>query len=201
MDTVQRMLWSSSQAQYAGASLAAMVTVVAVGMLFSPSASMALKVAAIASFVIGVLPSAFFSLLQINCLVNGQSGGRWWCSAYGWVLSAVVIVMAVAVVVSVAMALVRGEAVPVTEGFSASSASAEAKKKAEDVLASLMDAPKDDDDKKDAAEKTDKAKKEPFGTGSDEEDEEEDETDELEAADAADAVSSRERVTVEAFTI
>lgn len=115
-DTFAHMLWSSTQARYTAIALGVMVIAVSIGTLVSRGVKPGVKVAAIVAFVIGVIPSVFFSLMQINCIVEGGRD-RAWCNVYAWFISAVIILLSSLVVIAVTFAIMEGRNIAEREAF------------------------------------------------------------------------------------
>lgn len=115
-DVFAHMLWSSVQARYTAIALGIMVVAVSIGLMLARGVKPGVKAAAIVAFVIGVIPSVFFSLMQINCIVEG-SGSRLWCDAYAWFISAVIILLSSLVVIAVTFAILEGKNIAEREAF------------------------------------------------------------------------------------
>lgn len=110
----------SDQSKYAGMAILATLLMVSLSILLSKE-----KVPIVNKLVIAVLlfifslPAILFSLFQLTCIVTGagSKNQRWWCSAYAWFISILVILYCAIVIVLVAIALFTDKDAKMVEQF------------------------------------------------------------------------------------
>ena len=88
------------QSKYAG--LAFLITLIIVGIALLVSKEqipLTQKFIVVLLMVLLAAPSILVSLFQLTCIVTGDRGGdAWWCGAYGWLISALIMVSSLLVI-------------------------------------------------------------------------------------------------------
>jgi len=105
---LQDIFIGSDQSRYAAMAIAIAVIAVAFTILFSKEKiPMGQKLVIVVMMVLLSLPAMLFSLFQITCLVTGTGfrNSKWWCGAYAWFITVLVIIYAVVIVVMSIMSL------------------------------------------------------------------------------------------------
>lgn len=94
------------QSRYAAIAILIAIVVVALVIIFGKDPiPMSQKFAFVLLIALISIPSLALSLFQMTCLVTGSglSDQRWWCTAYAWLLSGIMIAYAVLLVVAAIM--------------------------------------------------------------------------------------------------
>ena len=89
------------QSRYAGLAVLLAIVVVSISILFGKeSMPLSQKIGAILLLIIVSAPGILFSLFQLTCLVTGAGirNQRWWCGAYAWIITALLVVYSVLLV-------------------------------------------------------------------------------------------------------
>lgn len=108
------------QSKYAGIAILVTLLMVALAIMVSKE-----KVPFINKFVIAVililvsLPGILFSLFQLTCIVSGagSKNQRWWCSAYAWFITILIVIYAVIVVILMVLSLLTDNDAKMVEQF------------------------------------------------------------------------------------
>jgi len=120
MSTLASIFIGVPQSRYAALAVLLAMVVVSLAILFGKEPiPMSQKFWLVIMVFLVSLPSLAMSLFQLTCLVTGAGfkNQRWWCSAYAWLLSALVIFYCVLLIASAIMSVTAGK-----EGFFADSA-------------------------------------------------------------------------------
>lgn len=99
------------QSKYAAIAILVALTVVAIAMLFGKDeVPIGQKFLFIILMVVIALPSVLLSLFQLTCLVTGAGlkNQRWWCGAYAWISTILIMIYSVLIVVVGVIAMVNG---------------------------------------------------------------------------------------------
>jgi hypothetical protein len=86
------------QSKYAGMAVIFAIIVVSISILFGKdSLPLSQKLGAILLLIIVSAPGILFSLFQLTCLVTGAGfrNQRWWCNAYAWIITALLVIYSV----------------------------------------------------------------------------------------------------------
>ncbi len=110
----------SDQSKYAGIAILVTLLMVALSIVLSKE-----KIPVTNKLVIAVLlfifslPGVLFSLFQLTCIVTGagSKNQRWWCSAYAWFISILVILYCAIIVILVIVALFTDKDAKMVEQF------------------------------------------------------------------------------------
>ena len=108
------------QSRYAALAILIAIVVVALTIIFGDSpVPMSQKFGFVLMVFLISLPGLALSLFQLTCIVTGAgvNSKNWWCNAYAWVLSAIMIFYAVLLVIAAVMSLSSKN----TEGFKSGS--------------------------------------------------------------------------------
>lgn len=92
----------SEQSKYAAMAIVIALVAVAFTILFSKeNIPLGQKLVFVVLMVLLSLPAMLYSLFQITCLVTGTGfrNNKWWCGAYAWFITLLVIIYAVIIVV------------------------------------------------------------------------------------------------------
>ena len=108
------------QSKYAGIAILVTLLMVALAIMVSKE-----KVPFVNKFVIAVililvsLPGILFSLFQLTCIVTGagSKNQRWWCSAYAWFITILIVIYAVIVVILTVLSLLTDNDAKMVEQF------------------------------------------------------------------------------------
>jgi hypothetical protein len=108
------------QSKYAGIAILVTLLMVALAIMVSKE-----KVPFVNKFVIAVililvsLPGILFSLFQLTCIVTGagSKNQRWWCSAYAWFITILIVIYAVIVVILMVLSLLTDNDAKMVEQF------------------------------------------------------------------------------------
>lgn len=108
------------QSKYAGIAILVTLLMVALAIMVSKE-----KVPFVNKFVIAVililvsLPGILFSLFQLTCIVTGagSKNQRWWCSAYAWFITILIVIYAVIIVILTILSLVTDSDAKMVEKF------------------------------------------------------------------------------------
>ena len=108
------------QSKYAGIAILVTLLMVALAIMVSKE-----KVPFVNKFVIAVililvsLPGILFSLFQLTCIVSGagSKNQRWWCSAYAWFITILIVIYAVIVVILTVLSLLTDNDAKMVEQF------------------------------------------------------------------------------------
>jgi uncharacterized membrane protein len=86
--------FGSEQTQYTAYAILAAVTAICLTVLFSASdISVGNRILIILFVIISVLPSVLLTLFELTCIVTGGTEpNQWWCSTFGWILAAFIII-------------------------------------------------------------------------------------------------------------
>lgn len=135
------------QSKYAGLAILVALVAIAVAVLFGKdSVPLSKKFVVILMMFLVALPSILLALFQLTCIVTGAGvkNQRWWCAAYAWLGSALVLLYAVVLVAFAVMSIVYGTNVLediAVDGFAVKKtkeAFDEEKKKAEQFAEDMM---------------------------------------------------------------
>lgn len=97
------------QSKYAGLAVLTSLLVVSVAILIGrDSMQMSQKFAFVMLIFLVSAPGLLMTLFQITCLVTGDSKGKWWCGAYSWIVSALIIIYSVMLVAIAVISLATG---------------------------------------------------------------------------------------------
>ena len=110
----------SDQSKYAGMAILATLLMVSLSILLSKE-----KVPVVNKLIIAVLlfifslPAILFSLFQLTCIVTGagSKNQRWWCSAYAWFISILVILYCAIIIILIVIALFTDKDAKMVEQF------------------------------------------------------------------------------------
>jgi uncharacterized membrane protein len=99
--------FGSEQTQYTAYAILAAVTAICLTVLFSASdISVGNRIIIILFVVISVLPSVLLTLFELTCIVTGGTEpNKWWCSTFGWILAAFIIIYCMFIVIISFMSL------------------------------------------------------------------------------------------------
>lgn len=126
------------QSKYSALAIVATVLVVSLTLLLGKEPiPFSQKLATVLLLFLISAPGILLTLFQLTCLVTGSglSNQRWWCSAYAWIISIILIVYSIFMIVAAVMTLTSGQnvlkeiAVIDAEKFEASMKTAEVKAK------------------------------------------------------------------------
>lgn len=100
--------FGSDQSLYTAYAIIAAIIAICVTILFtSTDIPIGSRLLMILFVVITLVPSIFFTLFEITCIVTGGTEpNNWWCYTFGWVLAAFVIIYCIFVVIISIMSLV-----------------------------------------------------------------------------------------------
>lgn len=104
----------SAPSKYAALAILAAVLVVSFALLFGRDpVPFTQKMAFVLMVFLISLPGILLTLFQMTCLVTGAGfrNQRWWCSAYAWIVSALLIVYCVMLIAVAIVSLATGEKV------------------------------------------------------------------------------------------
>jgi len=96
------------QSKYAGVAVLIALIAASVSILFGNyEMPLGQKISAIILLVVVSIPGVLFSLFQVTCIASGagSSNQRWWCSAYAWIISVLVVIYSVILVVVAIMSV------------------------------------------------------------------------------------------------
>jgi hypothetical protein len=102
------------QSKYAGVAVLIALIAASVSILFGKDQiPLGQKISAIILLVVISVPGILYSLFQVTCLVSGagSSNQRWWCAAYAWIISVLVIIYSVLLVAVAIMSVFSNSAV------------------------------------------------------------------------------------------
>jgi uncharacterized membrane protein len=99
--------FGSEQTQYTAYAILAAVTAICLTVLFSASdISVGNRILIILFVIISVLPSVLLTLFELTCIVTGGTEpNQWWCSTFGWILAAFIIIYCMFIVIISFMSL------------------------------------------------------------------------------------------------
>ena len=89
------------QSRYAALAVVVAIGVVCIAILFGKDTMpLTQKLSAIVLLILVSAPGILFSLFQLTCLVTGAGfrNQRWWCGAYAWIITALLVVYSVLLV-------------------------------------------------------------------------------------------------------
>lgn len=145
------------QSKYSAMAILAVVIIVSLTMLLGKEPiPLSQKFAMVLLIFLISLPGILLTLFQMTCLVTGAGfrNQRWWCSAYAWILSGLLILYCIFMIVIAILTLTTGEKVlndvenvsaenfeAVMEKANADAIKLFAEKKVEDNVASSEAAP------------------------------------------------------------
>lgn len=110
--TFMNLFISVPQSKYAAMAIIAAVVTVSLTMLFGKEPiPLSQKFAFILLVFLISLPGLLLALFQLTCIVTGagRNNDRWWCSAYAWIISIVLIVYCTFLVAIAVITLATGE--------------------------------------------------------------------------------------------
>jgi len=96
------------QSKYAGVAVLIALIVASVSILFGNyEMPLGQKISAILLLVVVSIPGVLFSLFQVTCIASGAGSRnqRWWCSAYAWIISVLVVIYSVLLVIVAIMSV------------------------------------------------------------------------------------------------
>ena len=98
------------QSKYAAMAVLTSIIVVSVAILVGrDSMQLSQKFAFVLLIFLASAPGLLMTLFQLTCLVTGDKGGKaWWCGAYSWIVSALVIIYSVMLVTIAVVSLATG---------------------------------------------------------------------------------------------
>ncbi len=139
------------QSKYAGLAILLAISVVAFAILVGKEPiPMGQKFMFILIMFLVSLPGLLLTLFQLTCLVTGSGlkNQRWWCSAYAWFGSALIILYSVILVGAGVMSLVNGSSIinDLAEMDQSTAVRAEANRMAREMFENSMTVPPIDDD-------------------------------------------------------
>lgn len=105
---VQDLFLGSDQSKYAAMAIVIALVAVAFTVLFSKEKiPIGQKLVIVVLMFLLSLPAMLFSLFQITCLVTGTGfrNSKWWCGAYAWFITVLVIIYAIVIVVMSVMSM------------------------------------------------------------------------------------------------
>lgn len=117
---VQDIFLGSDQSKYAAMAIVIALIAVAFTVLFSKEKiPLTQKLVIVVLMFLLSLPALLFSLFQITCLVTGTGfrNSKWWCGAYAWFMTVVIMIYAVVIVVMSVMSLTADVEVKKVEQF------------------------------------------------------------------------------------
>ena len=117
---VQDLFIGSDQSKYAAMAIVISLIAVAFTVLFSQEKiPLGQKLVIVVLMFLLSLPAMLFSLFQITCLVTGTGfrNSKWWCGAYAWFITVLVIIYAIVIVVMSVMSLTEAGEVKKIEQF------------------------------------------------------------------------------------
>jgi len=120
MTALSSIFFGVPQSRYAALAILIAILVVSLTIIFSKSPiPMSQKFGFVLMVFLISLPGLALSLFQMTCLVTGAgfNNQRWWCSAYAWVLSAIMVFYAVLLVIAAIMSLTASLPAGGKEGF------------------------------------------------------------------------------------
>lgn len=113
----------SAQSKYAAMAIFVAIAVVCLTVLFSkekiPIGQKLLM--AVLLFLLS-LPTILYALFQMTCLVTGSSSKTWWCGAFAWFLTALVVLYAFLVIIMAVLSLNAERDMAAVESFYAKQA-------------------------------------------------------------------------------
>lgn len=104
------------QSKYSAMAILAAIIIVSLTMLLGKEPiPLSQKFAMVLLIFLISLPGILLTLFQMTCLVTGAGfrNQRWWCSAYAWILSGLLILYCIFLIVVAVMTLTTGEKVMV----------------------------------------------------------------------------------------
>lgn len=113
-ETFFSIFTGSPQSRFAGLAIIMAVIVVSLVILFGKdNVPFSQKFSFVLLIFLISLPSILLSLFQLTCLVKGTGANnqRWWCGAYAWIISAILIIYCILLVFVAVTALITGEKV------------------------------------------------------------------------------------------
>jgi hypothetical protein len=113
-ETFLSVFTGTTQSRYAGLAILMAIIVVSLVILFGKdNIPFSQKFSFVLLIFLISLPSILLSLFQITCLVKGVGSNyqRWWCGAYAWIISAILIIYCILLVFVAVTALITGEKV------------------------------------------------------------------------------------------
>lgn len=131
--TFMNLFIGAPQSKYAALAIISAILVVSLTMLFGKEPiPLSQKFAFVLLVFLISLPGLLLSLFQLTCIVTGSGSNnqRWWCSAYAWIISILLIIYCIFLIFVAVITLTSGEKALLDI----------AKMDAENFEASLMDA-------------------------------------------------------------
>jgi len=109
------------QSHLAGSAILVVVLVLAFFIMFGKEqVSFGQKVGIVLVMLLMALPTILLTLFQLNCVVTGAGNGRWWCSGYAWLVTALIVVYCVLLVVAAVLSFSKSQSILAGDGFAAS---------------------------------------------------------------------------------
>lgn len=113
-ETFFSIFTGAPQSRYAGLAIIMAVIIVSLVILFGKdNIPFSQKFSFVLLIFLISLPSILLSLFQLTCLVRGVGANnqRWWCGAYAWVISIILIIYSILLIFVAVTALITGEKV------------------------------------------------------------------------------------------
>ena len=108
MNNLVSVFFGVPQSRYAALAILLAIIVVSLSILFSKDTiPVGQKFGFILLILLVSLPGLALSLFQLTCIVTGSGfrNKRWWCTAYAWIISAVMIFYAIVLVFAAVMSI------------------------------------------------------------------------------------------------
>lgn len=105
---LQDIFIGSDQSKYAAMAILISLVAVAFTVLFSKEKiPLGQKLVIVVLMFLLSLPAMLFSLFQITCLVTGTGfrNSKWWCGAYAWFITVLIVIYALVIVVMSVMSI------------------------------------------------------------------------------------------------
>jgi len=105
---LQDIFVGSDQSKYAAMAILISLVAVAFTVLFSKEKiPLGQKLVIVVLMFLLSLPAMLFSLFQITCLVTGTGfrNSKWWCGAYAWFITVLIVIYALVIVVMSVMSI------------------------------------------------------------------------------------------------
>lgn len=112
--TLSSIFLGAPQSKYAGMAILAAVIVVSITILLGKDpVPLSQKFSFVLLIFLMSAPGLLMTLFQLTCIVTGAgfNNQRWWCSAYAWIISVVLILYCIFLIVIATLTLASGQKV------------------------------------------------------------------------------------------
>lgn len=106
------------QSKYAAVAIISAVIIVCITIIFSND-NIPLDKKLVTAFILFVvsLPTIFYMLFQMSCIVTGSGESTWWCGVYAWFLVLLIVIYSISVVIMAIYSVVGAKNMAAVEEF------------------------------------------------------------------------------------